>query len=66
MVDRFQAHDDDGDAAVTLEEFNDRSGRLVQRMDRNGDGAISADDFRSRRHYDDDDDEEEEGRDGNR
>ena len=44
MVDQFQAHDDDGDGLVTVEEFNERFANLVKRRDRNGDGVINADD----------------------
>jgi Ca2+-binding EF-hand superfamily protein len=45
MVDRFQSHDDDGDGQVTAEEFAEESARLVERLDRNGDGSINADDL---------------------
>jgi len=44
MVDQFQAHDDDGDGLVTVEEFNEQFANLVKRRDRNGDGVINADD----------------------
>jgi hypothetical protein len=44
MVDRFQAHDDDGDGLVTIEEFNEEFAGLVERLDRNEDGAVNADD----------------------
>ncbi len=44
MVDRFQQHDDDGSGTVTIEEFNEDYARMVARMDRNGDGVLSADD----------------------
>lgn len=44
MVRNFQRHDTDGDAVVTVEEFGARFANLVERMDRNGDGAISKDD----------------------
>ncbi|MBM7068066.1 EF-hand domain-containing protein [Actibacterium sp. 188UL27-1] len=46
MVDRFQAHDDDGDGAVTAAEFEEEFARLVNRWDRNGDGVLNADDRR--------------------
>jgi|AP12_2_1047962.scaffolds.fasta_scaffold85378_1 EF hand len=46
MVDRFQAHDDDGDGAVTVEEFNEEFAGIVERRDRNGDGVLNADDTR--------------------
>ena len=48
MVDRFQAHDDDGDALVTTEEFTESLGRIIARMDHNDDGALSRDDARER------------------
>ena len=50
MVDRFQSLDNDGDAAVTTEEFGKPYKRIVQRMDRNEDGEISRDDFKRRGH----------------
>lgn len=40
----FQFLDTDGDAAVTKAEVDERFGRLVQRFDRNGDGALSLQD----------------------
>jgi Ca2+-binding EF-hand superfamily protein len=46
MVDQFQAHDDDGDGAVTVEEFTERFDRMVRRLDRNGDGVIDENDRR--------------------
>lgn len=46
MVDRFQSHDDDGDGQVTVEEFNENFANIVERMDRNEDGVLSADDRR--------------------
>lgn len=55
MVDRFQMHDDDGDGLVTQEEFGARFARMVQRMDRNGDGVIDASDMGPRHRSDDDD-----------
>jgi Ca2+-binding EF-hand superfamily protein len=48
MVDRFQALDDDGDAAVTTEEFAAPFGKLVNHMDRNNDGEITRDELRRR------------------
>lgn len=48
MVDRFQALDDDGDAAVTVEEFAAPFGKLVNRMDRNADGEVTRDELRRR------------------
>ncbi len=50
MVDRFQSLDNDGDAAVTSEEFGKPTRRIVQRMDRNEDGEISRDDFKRKGH----------------
>lgn len=44
MVDRFQAHDDDGDGLVTVEEFNENFAKIVDRRDRNGDGVLDAED----------------------
>lgn len=44
MVDRFQAHDDDGDGSVTVEEFNEEFANVIDRRDRNGDGMLNADD----------------------
>ena len=44
MVDAFQGLDDDGDGQITAAELSDRFGSVVQRMDRNGDDALSADD----------------------
>jgi Ca2+-binding EF-hand superfamily protein len=49
MVDRFQAHDDDGDGSVTPEEFNEDFEGLVERMDRNDDGVLNSDDRGMRR-----------------
>lgn len=49
MVDDFQRHDADGDSVVTGEEFSARFDSIVARMDRNGDGALSAEDRRGRR-----------------
>jgi hypothetical protein len=48
MVDRFQALDDDGDAAVTTEEFVAPFDKLVKRMDRNDDGEVTRDELRRR------------------
>lgn len=44
MVDAFQELDADGDGTVTTAEMDTRFGGIVDRMDRNGDGALSADD----------------------
>jgi hypothetical protein len=48
MVDRFQGLDDDGDATVTVEEFVAPFSKMVNRLDRNNDGAITRDEFRRR------------------
>jgi len=48
MVDRFQFHDDDGDASVTLDEFQSRSSRMVMRLDENGDGEVTRQELRDR------------------
>lgn len=50
MVDAFQRHDDDGDAAVTAAEFQERFKNFVARADRNEDGAFTRDDIRKRGH----------------
>ena len=44
MVRAFQGHDTDGDAAVTIEEFNRNFANIVRRADRNGDGKVDAQD----------------------
>lgn len=49
MVDRFQAHDDDGDGTVTADEFLEEFARLIDRRDQNGDGVLNADDLRQGR-----------------
>ena len=46
MVRGFQALDEDGDGAVTGEEYLKPMSRMVQRLDRNGDGEITADEMR--------------------
>ena len=46
MVARFQALDDDGDAAVTTEEFIAPFGNVVRRLDRNDDGELTRDELR--------------------
>jgi Ca2+-binding EF-hand superfamily protein len=58
MVDRFQAHDDDGDGLVTVVEFNESFDGLVSRLDRNDDGAVTQDELR-RGHRDRDRDRDE-------
>jgi Ca2+-binding EF-hand superfamily protein len=47
MVDQFQAHDDDGDGLVTVEEFGERYDRIVSRFDTDGDGAVTLEEMRS-------------------
>lgn len=49
MVDAFQKHDNDGNGQVTPEEFNKRFSGMVERLDRNGDGKLNADDRGGRR-----------------
>ncbi len=46
IVREFQQFDRDGDADVTLDEYQRPLADLVERMDRNGDGALSKDDRR--------------------
>ena len=46
MVDRFQSLDDDGDAAVTVAEFNAPYDDLVRRVDENDDGTLSLHELR--------------------
>ena len=58
IVDRFQAHDDDGDGFVTAAEFGQPYDRMVARMDRNGDGVLSREDMGPRGRYRDDDDDD--------
>ena len=41
IVDAFQNVDADGDASITAAEVDDLMANLIERMDRNGDGAIS-------------------------
>ena len=40
----FQFMDPNGDGSITKAEVDERFGRLVQRFDRNGDGALSMED----------------------
>ncbi len=49
MVRNFQGLDRDGDSGVTTEEFLKPYADTVDRLDRNGDGAVSTDDRRGRR-----------------
>ncbi|WP_167766807.1 EF-hand domain-containing protein [Jannaschia formosa] len=46
MVDAFQRLDEDGSGTITGEEIDDRFGRMVERMDRDGDDALSPQDGR--------------------
>lgn len=46
MVRQFQRHDEDGNAEVTKEEFNDRFTVMIERLDDNGDGAVTRDEVR--------------------
>ncbi len=41
MVDAFQALDADGDGQISPEEMDRRVERLIERMDRDGDGALT-------------------------
>ena len=57
MVDRFQDLDDDGDGAVTKDEYSRPFARAVRYMDSNDDGAIGRDDM-GRHRYDRDRDDD--------
>ena len=48
MVDAFQDLDEDGDGRITSGEVGERFGSIVERFDRNGDGALGPDDRRRR------------------
>ncbi len=48
----FQMLDTDGDAVVTRAEYDRPLAGIVERLDRNGDGALSPDDKRHYRHGD--------------
>ncbi|MGH6896233.1 MAG: EF-hand domain-containing protein [Geminicoccaceae bacterium] len=48
MVDRFQAHDDDGDGLVTVAEFGERFDGIISHLDDDGDGELTMDELRSR------------------
>ena len=50
MVRSFQRLDEDGDATITLNEYVEPMSKIVERRDRNGDGALSRDD-RKRKHH---------------
>jgi len=51
MVASFQRLDDDGNATVTLDEFGPNSDRIVERLDRDGDGVIGEDEQQHRRFH---------------
>lgn len=51
MVRGFQRLDEDGDAAVTTDEFLKPYAKVLERMDRNDDGVLDAEDRRRRRHH---------------
>jgi Ca2+-binding EF-hand superfamily protein len=46
IVRSFQRFDRDGDAGITLQEYQRPLANIVERRDRNGDGAIGRDDMR--------------------
>jgi Ca2+-binding EF-hand superfamily protein len=48
MVDRFQAHDDDGDGLVTTAEFGERFEGIISHLDDDGDGELTMDELRRR------------------
>ena len=50
MVRAFQRFDVDGDATVTLDEYTEPLSMIVERRDRNGDGAISREDRKYGKH----------------
>ena len=62
MVRAFQRFDVDGDAAVTLDEYTKPLSKIVERRDRNGDGALSRADrghgkYHRKKHRRDDDED---------
>ena len=59
MVDKFQMMDSDGDGQITNAEVDKKMSRMMRRLDRNEDGAISMKELRKkhRKHHDDDDDD---------
>jgi len=66
MVDKFQMLDDDGDAAITADEFKTPFEYAFQRHDLNDDGKLTRDEFWKRGQgpgprwrYDDDDDDDD-------
>lgn len=63
MVDKFQMMDDDGDGQITDAEVDKKMNRMMRRMDKNDDGAISLREMsrghkKFKRHHDDDDDDD--------
>ena len=50
MIRAFQRLDADGDAAMTLDEYKEPLAGIVERWDRNGDGVLSREDRKRRRH----------------
>ena len=55
MVDRFQAHDSDGDGKINAEDFSAKIAYRIERMDRNEDGKVDRSDMkRSRKNHDND------------
>jgi hypothetical protein len=63
MVDRFQYLDEDGDASVTVEEFEEPMSRVVSRLDSDDDDELSEGEMgrreqRHRRHHDEDEDDD--------
>jgi Ca2+-binding EF-hand superfamily protein len=60
MVDRFQDLDEDGDGVVTEAEFGQPLAAMFVYLDRDDDGAITAEELRGKhRKYDHDDDDDE-------
>ena len=51
MVREFQKFDIDGTGAITLEAYDAPLANIVERLDRNNDGALSRDDMRAWRHH---------------
>jgi Ca2+-binding EF-hand superfamily protein len=61
MVRAYQKLDPNGDASVTADEFDRPFSNLVERHDRDGDGALSPSDMKRghhRRHYEHGDDDD--------
>lgn len=49
MVRSFQRLDEDASGSITLQEYTEPMARIVERMDRNGDGVLSRKDMKHRR-----------------